>query len=392
MTVKCNFRQCLCLLAALGAISAGAPARAQTADLAETEFDCVIEPRAVVKLGSAEEGIIREIAVERGDVVRRGDVVARLDSELQTLAVEAARLRAERNVEVRSGRARLEFRQRELDRAQQLFGKSIVSAKVRDEAEIERRLAEFGVRAAEMDRRMARLELANAEARLERRTLRSPVDGVVVERTMSLGEFAHEQSPIMTLAQVHPLNVEVFVPISRYGSIDVGMLGEVMPEPPVSGAYLARVNVLDRVFDTASSTFGLRLALPNPDFALPAGVKCRVRLLPGEGSPDSDIVDDLEYLDVPLIGDAVSADAAATADPDPEAEVAAKPDRARDPLVQQIQVELQRMGYDPGPPDGYMGPLTKSAIAAFQKVQGLPVDGEASVDVLDALRKELARR
>lgn len=267
------------------------------AAMAQEVLDCVIEPRAIVELGSAEEGIIREILVERGDIVRRGDVLARLDSEIQALAVEAAKLQAERDIEVLAGEARLEYRQRELNRVNKLFGKNIVSSKDRDEARVERRLAEYGLKAAESDRLMAEIDLKNAQARLNRRILRSPVDGVVVEVAMALGEFAHEQSPVMTLAQVHPLNVEVFVPISRFGGIEVGTQAEVLPEQPIGGAYLARAIVVDRVFDTASSTFGVRLALPNPDFALPAGLKCTVRFLAAGDPPSANSVDDLQHLE-----------------------------------------------------------------------------------------------
>jgi hypothetical protein len=39
------------------------------------------------------------------------------------------------------------------------------------------------------------------------------------------------------------------------------------------------VTVVDRVVDAASSTFGVRLELANPDYRLPAGLKCRVRFL-----------------------------------------------------------------------------------------------------------------
>jgi plasmid stabilization system protein ParE len=42
--------------------------------------------------------------------------------------------------------------------------------------------------------------------------------------------------------------------------------------------YTARVIVVDRVVDVASSTFGVRLELPNRDYRLPAGLKCRINL------------------------------------------------------------------------------------------------------------------
>jgi hypothetical protein len=52
-----------------------------------------------------------------------------------------------------------------------------------------------------------------------------------------------------------------------------------MPEEPIGGVYEASVTVVDRVFDAASSTFGVRLDLPNLNFTLPAGLRCRIRFL-----------------------------------------------------------------------------------------------------------------
>jgi hypothetical protein len=39
------------------------------------------------------------------------------------------------------------------------------------------------------------------------------------------------------------------------------------------------VTLMDRVIDPASGTFGVRLELPNPDYAIPSGLHCRVRFL-----------------------------------------------------------------------------------------------------------------
>ena len=243
------------------------------------DYECIIEPRSLVKLGSADEGLIREISVERGDTVRKGDVVGKLDSDLQELQVALAKVKAEREVEIESGEARRVFRELAAERAEKLSEREIISGKMLEEARTERLLAELGVKAAELDQERARMELKNARKLLERRTIRSPVDGVVSEVMMAPGEFAHKQSEIMTIAEVDPLNVEVFVPIAEYGKVKIGMMGEVVPEDPIGGKYVAEVKIVDRVFDTASSTFGVRLSLPNPEFVLPAGLKCRVEFL-----------------------------------------------------------------------------------------------------------------
>lgn len=267
----------LLLIAAALAAWPPAPLQAQQADL--SQLDCVIEAKQMVELGSSEQGLVTELAVERGDAIETGAVVARLDSVIQTLAVEMARHRAERDVEIKASAERLEYRRREIARLQKLYEKDIVSTKSLDEAQVERRLAVYNLKAARLEQEMARLELRLAEARLERRTIRSPVTGVIVEVTMAPGELAHDQSQLVTIAVIDPLNVEIFAPIALYGTIKRGMLAEVQLENPVGGLYKARVAVVDRVLDTASDTFGVRLELPNADHSIPAGLRCRVRFL-----------------------------------------------------------------------------------------------------------------
>lgn len=379
------------LLAVIGPVAG--TATAQPAETAPDSFDCVIEPRRIVELGSAEDGVVREILVDRGDIVEAGAAVARLDYELQALAVELARVRADHDVEIRSSRARLEFRKREVARAKQLHDKSIVSTKLLDEADIERQLAQHGLIAAELDQRAAQVELRLAETRLERRTIRSTVTGVVTEVTKAVGELTHDQAPVMTIAEIDPLHVEVYVPIEHYGRISAGMEAKVTPSAPVEGLYSARVEVVDRVLDAASGTFGVRLELANPGYRLPAGLKCRVSFptrkaeaggfgqAPKHAAADAPPpVDETVVAETPAVAVAAPATEPETGDADPPWRNAA--------LVYVIQSKLLDAGYDPGPPDGVLGERTKAAIRAFQEEKGLPVDGAPSLDLFNALRQE----
>lgn len=56
----------------------------------------------------------------------------------------------------------------------------------------------------------------------------------------------------------------------------------ITPEEPIGGAHEALIDVIDNVFDAASRTFGVRLVLPNEDFSLPGGVRCKVEFFPAE--------------------------------------------------------------------------------------------------------------
>ena len=187
------------------------------------ELDCLIEPFVVVTISSQEIGLLESVMVDRGDRVKKGQILAKLDSRLEAATNAVAHARAKLS-----------------------------------------------------NANLAKMELRRASAELERRTIRSPISGVVLDRSLHPGEFA-KQDPILKLAQLDPLRVEVFAPVSLLGKITPGDVADVLPEQPVKGSYAAQVMVVDQVVDAASGTFGVRLDLPNPDYNLPAGLKCRVQ-------------------------------------------------------------------------------------------------------------------
>ncbi len=230
------------LAAAVGSAAVDVPSDGEGA------LDGLIEPYDVVEVSSRTPGILGAVPVRRGDSVRKGEVLAKLKSGLEEVAVDLAR-------------AQLAFAKRRAERNAELFEKELLSAHEQDQMETEIEIAE--------------LELRQARERLKMRTIKSPIDGVVVDRALSPGEYVGE-GPILTVAQIDPLKVEVIVPVERLGSIAVGTEAEVRPEAPVGGTYRAKVTIVDRVVDAASGTFGVRLELPNPDGRLPAGLKCRV--------------------------------------------------------------------------------------------------------------------
>lgn len=243
----------------------------------ERHFDCVMEPRTMIELGSADEGILQDLFVGRGDAVKKGQRLATLNDTEQRLQAERAKIRAEADVDVRAKRAEAEYRLREQERIANLYKDQLMPEREFEEARIERRLADLALQAAETEFEVASVEYRQAQEKLARRSMNSPVNGVIVNITMGLGEYVHKQATVMTIAEIDPLNVEVFVPVESYGAIAVGTEAEVMPEEPVGGVYSASVAVADKVFDAASRTFGVRLILPNPGFELPAGARCEVR-------------------------------------------------------------------------------------------------------------------
>jgi RND family efflux transporter MFP subunit len=266
------------------ALFAFAAAVASAAAAAQQPLGCLIEPHRVIDVGSAVIGVVESVKVERGDRVAKGDVLAVLRADVERAAVGVAATRAKVAAEVQAAQANYELAKQKHARAVELRNQNFISAQALDQARAEAEVAEQRLAQAKEQRRISARELQLAEAQLGLRTIRSPVDGIVVERFMSGGERV-EEKPVVRVATVDPLRVEVVVPASLYGTIAVGSMLTVVPELRNAAARQAKVVLVDALIDAPSNTFRVRLELPNPNYELPAGVRCKVDLGPDARVP-----------------------------------------------------------------------------------------------------------
>jgi len=265
--------------------SAGAAARlwpvflaALTSPSFAGTFDCVIEPRRVLEIRSPIEGLIDRVNVDRGDLVRPGQELAVLDTSVERVQAAIAKRKAEMEGAVKSGESRVELTTAKSARMEQLFKDKFISGQARDEALTEKRLAESELLDARDNRQLADLEHKRQLEIIRLKTIRSPINGVVVERILNPGELAEAgvgRKPIFKLAEIDVLHVEVLLPVEAYGKVTRGMEVDIVPEIPANARYRATVKVIDRLLDTASATFGVRLELANKQHLLPAGIRCK---------------------------------------------------------------------------------------------------------------------
>jgi RND family efflux transporter MFP subunit len=243
------------------------------------DYDCLIEARQHVDLRSPVDAVVESVQVQRGDAVKKGQIVATLESGPERAALDLARSRSTMQGELKAAEARVELTRKKQVRAEELYKQNFVSVNARDEAEADYSLAVEQLRQARENQKLAELEVQRNAQILAMRTIRSPLNGIVVDVMLKPGEFSSSnlKEPIVKLAQVDPLNVEVILPVGSYGKVKLGQRATVVPEQPVGGSYNAVVQVVDRLVDAASGTFGVRLQLPNPGNKIPAGIKCRVK-------------------------------------------------------------------------------------------------------------------
>jgi RND family efflux transporter MFP subunit len=164
-------------------------------------------------------------------------------------------------------------------RARELQKQGFVSPQATEQAQAEQDVAAQKVEQAHDQKRIAGQELTQVQAQLGQRTLRSPFNGVVVERFVNPGERVEDKA-LLRVAMLDPLRVELVVPAARYGSVSVGDRLQVLPDLPGFTAVTATVSHVDPIIDAASNTYRVRLSLRNPGNRLPAGARCRVELAP----------------------------------------------------------------------------------------------------------------
>ena len=257
------------------AFAAGSTGKAVAASA--KALGCLIEPGRVTELGSSVVGVVERMKVERGSLVKAGQPLIHLRADVERANADVAQARARVDADVLAAQAGLDMAQAKKLRAESLVSQGFVSDQAAEQARGELEMARQKLSQVQSQQRIWSKEQQVANAQLAQRTLRSPYDGVIAERYVNAGERV-EDRPLLRVAEIDPLRVELLVPSAQYGQLVIGDRVSIQPELPGAEAVTATVSHVDRVLDAASNSFRVRLSLPNPDFKLPAGLRCKVNL------------------------------------------------------------------------------------------------------------------
>jgi len=242
-----------------------------------SDIDCVVQPGQIASLGSAVPGVLSAVNVNRSDYVSQGVVLATLESDVENASLQLANRIASLNTATRLRQLNADFGSRTLQRNQSLFQKASISKQTLDQVKTEALIADMQVQQERENLEVASIEVIRAKAVLNRRNIRAPFDGAIMERYKTVGEYVADE-PILQIASLDPLHVEVIVPMTQLGVVESGMLGRVTMD--IRGfedqVFDAKVRRIDPVGDAASATYGVLLELPNPDLTIPSGVRCQL--------------------------------------------------------------------------------------------------------------------
>jgi HlyD family secretion protein len=148
-----------------------------------------IEPIRRVNVGSQVSGVVTGIYADFNSVVTRGQLLAEIDPapyQLQVQIQEAAIAR--QTNDIANQEAQLDDLRRQLDRARQLFDRGLQNRVQLEGVELNVKTRESQVESAKNQLVQARANLAAAELNLSYTRIFSPIDGIVINRRVDVGQ------------------------------------------------------------------------------------------------------------------------------------------------------------------------------------------------------------
>ena len=197
-------------------------------------------------------GEIREILVEEGDDVTRGQVLARLDGE---------RLRLELN----QSAANLRKLQRDFERNTDLKEKGLISSGDFDKIR-------YDMEALEASFNLAKLELDYTQ-------IRAPIDGVISDRYVRLGNNIAANEPAFRVTSFDPLVAYMHVPEREYRNIAKDQIVSIDIDALQGQRIIATVTRVSPIVDPQTGTFKITIEISDEAQRIKPGMFGRISIV-----------------------------------------------------------------------------------------------------------------
>ncbi|MDZ4760802.1 MAG: efflux RND transporter periplasmic adaptor subunit [Alphaproteobacteria bacterium] len=200
-----------------------------------------VQPLDKVDVGSEVSGKITELYVDFNSPVKRNQVLAQIDPQTFRTAVESARGRllqsqaavATARSAIERSKVSVEIAEKTYNRQKALFAEQAISQAAWEQAESDFKYAQLDVRnnevalqSAQAGLEQSKAALQEAELKLERTKILSPIDGVIINREVNIGQTVQSSMSVAKFftiaADLSKIQIETAVVESDIGGIDVG--------------------------------------------------------------------------------------------------------------------------------------------------------------------------
>ncbi len=244
-----------------------------------------IQPITQVDIGSEASGVVRQVLVEENDLVKTGDVLTILDTT--RLDAQRARTTAQLNAaEARVAQAKATLTETQLteNRQKSLRAKGLSTGQDMDSSQAATLRASATVDAAVADVVAAKADLAIIDVDISKTRVLSPIEGVVLKRSVEPGQTvaASLQAPVLfQIAQdLKRIQLEAAVDEADIGAVKVGQTASFTVDAYRGRNFPARIERLSFAPETVDGvvTYKAILSAANDDLSLRPGMTATARI------------------------------------------------------------------------------------------------------------------
>lgn len=211
-----------------------------------------LAPERAVDVVAKTSGLVTSLLVEEGDAVRAGQILAKLDEEELIIAMREAEIRAQNMKRI-------------FERTAEMFEKNLVAKQTYDDAKFNYETAQS--------------QYENAKLRVEYTQIRSPIDGVVTERLIEVGQRVNQNQILFRVGDFDPLLARIFIPEKEMRKVHVGQAAEVLVEAAPDRKFTGVVSRISPIVDPASGTVKVTLEIRDRSGILRPGMFANVNII-----------------------------------------------------------------------------------------------------------------
>lgn len=247
---------------------------------AEEKIIATSLPLLEVEMVSPQSGIISSILVQEGDYVKKNQIIALLQSDFLIVPLNIALTKMNTKGELIAAKSQLKLAQSKLNKVMELLKRNHARSEEVEKTEAEVKLAEANVLIIEEKGKITKLEVQQIQFKIEQHKVRSPFRGIVRKIIKQVGESISEVQPIISIVQLHEIQIETFPSFEKIRNWKVGDKLKVF-FPQTKQQTKAIIKFIDPVVDFASNTVRVVAGVENNKNTFRSGLKCWVFL---EGS------------------------------------------------------------------------------------------------------------
>lgn len=235
------------------------------------------------KVGSSVLGRIAAVHVKEGSEVKKGDVLVELDAADHRSSVAAQQARvAAAEARVAASRAQLAETEVQLARQKDLASQNAAARSVVEDLEARAGTLRAQVSSALAEAKSAQADVALARVTLDRTSIKAPMDGTVLDKPLDVGETVSTETPILELADLSSVVVEIDVPETRLSLVKVGGPCEIALDAFADKRLRGKVRELGKRVNRAKATVPVKVEFTDDGSGVLPDMSARVSFLSEE--------------------------------------------------------------------------------------------------------------